>query len=423
MKIFYLIFCLFIRTNANRKPLLVVSFDGLRADKFDEFVSKNPKSAFSLFINNGVKAEYMEPVFPSSTYPNHMSLVTGLFPESHGVILNSLYDPKYDSIFTFTSPKNPYEIQWWNQSEPIWMTAKKQGIKTASMMWIGTDIITRTPDIYIPYDDSYPFIYRIDDVVNYISKLKVDLTFLYFEEPDAAGHIFGPESEEYRKKIIEMDRYFGLLIEKLSKANVYNDLNIIIVSDHGIAQTNIENNILLFDYVDEGKIDMNKTVEYETLLNIYPTPGNEEVVYESLKKIQNTQVYYKHEIPKEYHYSNNDRIAPIVLIVDEGYTVTMLPSPYLGNHGYSTSLPSMRAIFLAHGPSFKSNKTMKPFKSIDIYSLICDLSNIKCLANNGSIKAFKQILTNSSSVNSIKLYFSLSLISLFFTLKQHFVLS
>ena len=144
-----------------RAPLLVISFDGLQAGKFDEWLQKTPSSNFGKFINEGTKAEYMVPSFPAVSWPNHMTMVTGkqarkliktsaktaqltgfwikgLYPESHGIIGNVLYDPVYDVVVNFLNGDYFDDPRMWNMSEPVWLTAKKQVTMASPVCFLGS---------------------------------------------------------------------------------------------------------------------------------------------------------------------------------------------------------------------------------------------------------------------------------------------
>jgi ectonucleotide pyrophosphatase/phosphodiesterase family protein 5 len=184
-----------------RSPLLVISFDGLRASKLLEFIAKNPKSHFSQFREVASRAPFMRPSFPSATFPNHITLVTGLYPESHGVVGNTVYDPVYDEKLRLAGVQ---DVKWWNASEPIYFTARKQGLRTGSSFWVGNDAYPRTPDIFLTYkpNNFYSLYDRADEVVSWFGpKINLDFANMYFDEPDIAGHAYGPDSPEYEKKV------------------------------------------------------------------------------------------------------------------------------------------------------------------------------------------------------------------------------
>ena len=217
-----------------RNPLLLVSFDGFRSEKFEAFIAQNPKSSLARFAAESSRAQYMVPSFPSVTFSNHITLVTGLYPESHGIVHNTVYDPVFNKKLRLAGNTDP---KWWDMFDPIWNQAKKQGLRTASSFWVSNDVYPKTPDIFLSYNaDSANYTYdRVDDLVRWFEIFNLDFACMYFDQPDATGHAFGPDSEEYADKVAEMDKVFGYLINKLSSAGFLKKINIIVVSDHGMA--------------------------------------------------------------------------------------------------------------------------------------------------------------------------------------------
>jgi predicted AlkP superfamily pyrophosphatase or phosphodiesterase len=219
-------------------------------------------------IDQGVKVEHMNPSFPSVTYPNHFTLVTGLYTESHGIVDNVFYDPNYNETVHLLQDSKGKEARFWNATEPIWETAKKQGLKTASSFLPGSEVWLKNPDIFLPSSGLFSFESRCDELVNWFTKFQLDFATLYWNEPDMTGHYFGPDSKEYMDKIEQIDKSIGYLFEKLERANLLDQLNILIVSDHGMAS--MTDTLIIQDYVDMSLIDMSKTI-LEIVSHIWPS--------------------------------------------------------------------------------------------------------------------------------------------------------
>lgn len=237
-----------------RTPTLLISFDGYRADYLDKFLAENPESYLQkLFVEVGVKAEYMVPSFPSLTFPNHYTLVTGQYMENHGIVGNTFYDPKLKEKVNLIKDSKGNDVRFWNQSEPIWLSAKRQGLKTGSFFWTGSEVWGQHPDVFISYNPTIEFEARCDEVVNWFDKFSMDFVTLYFNEPDHTGHDKGANSKEYWQKIVAVDKLLGVLMTKLENRNKLLDkINIVVVSDHGMAD--VSNNIALkHDLIDTGK--------------------------------------------------------------------------------------------------------------------------------------------------------------------------
>ncbi|CAF0962147.1 unnamed protein product [Brachionus calyciflorus] len=373
-----------------RQSVLLISFDGLQSEKFEQFLSLNPNSNFSRIVNNGLKSEYMSPSNPTFTYSNHITLVTGLYPESHGLTNNVVFDPQLNEKVAFSATD---DVKQWKIPEPIWYTAKKQGLKTGSSFWIGDYIWPLQPNIFLRYNSRYDVFKRIDLLIDWYKKYNLDFACIYFDEPDATGHIYGPDSNEYMTKINYMDSVFGYLLKELEKKDILKRLNLIVVSDHGMSQLTNSQFIDINKYVNSNLIDFNKSF-FHVVSSIYPKSDDKlHELFEHMLNIPNVKVFLKSKIPKELNYKNNDRIGPIVVFSNEGFRLIEQNLSFVdyGGHGYLANLTSMRAIFIAQGPSFKKGK-MNSFENVNVYALMCQLLDIICHSNNGTIQIFEPFL-------------------------------
>ncbi|MGD8426224.1 MAG: ectonucleotide pyrophosphatase/phosphodiesterase [Balneolaceae bacterium] len=377
--------------------LLLISFDGFRHDYFDKVATPN----FDSFAATGVKAEGLIPVFPSKTFPNHYSIVTGLYPEHTGLVGNTMYDPQWDQWYHI-SDRSAVQNGKWYGGEPIWNTLEKQGIRTAPFFWVGSEAAIEDihPTFWKKYDESMPFRARIDTVVKWMSKPEgegVDFATLYFSEPDHMGHLYGPQSDSVKAAVKVADGLIGYLKEKLQKANLWDGTNIIIVSDHGMTELSGDKLIVLDHIINSEDV---KWVIRGPLTMIQPKKGKKEKVYQSLKSHEDHYRLYKREnIPTRYHLKENRRVADIIVVADLGYTILnekytgkFLKSLPAGTHGYDNNEMDMHGIFLAHGPDFKNGITVDPFQNIHIYDLLNDLMHTKPAPNDGSLDSVRVLL-------------------------------
>ncbi|XP_054636733.1 bis(5'-adenosyl)-triphosphatase enpp4 isoform X1 [Dunckerocampus dactyliophorus] len=363
-------------------PLLLVSFDGFRADYLQRF----PMPNLTLFYNHGVLVEHLTNVFTTKTFPNHYSLVTGLHAESHGIVASSMYDPI--SHKHFSNSKDP---MWWNEATPFWISVQKAGYKTAAAMWPGSDVSihNQTPTHFFPYNSHVTFQERLSNVTNWIlgSEKQEGVIFgaLYWEEPDHSGHLFGPENtEDMSQALKEVDDNVGLMISELKRTGLWGHINVLVTSDHGMAQCSTERLIRLDDCLHADNY---------TLVDLTPVaaliPNNKtEAVFALLDKCHpNMTAYLKEGIPDRLHYRHNERIQPIILIADEGWTIVQQGNalPRLGDHGYDNSLPSMHPFLAAAGPSFQSGFRVTSLQSVDVYPLMCHLLGVPPQPNNGTL--------------------------------------
>ncbi|XP_046561055.1 glycerophosphocholine cholinephosphodiesterase ENPP6-like [Haliotis rubra] len=381
-----------------KNKLLLVSMDGFRWDYLNN-ASSTPH--FHMFGDGGVRATYMNASFPTLTFPNHYTIVTGLWEESHGIVGNYMYDPVFNASFNLGTK----ETRWWNGGEPLWVTAKKQGLKAGTYFWPGSEAEIQgvRPDYWYPYTDNTPYKERIDTVVDWFKNQNIQLATLYYPEPDKTGHSFGPESQEVRDKVMYMDEILGYLVQKMKENDLENEVNVIVTSDHGMVEVdNINKVVDITDYVDMTKVD--RVPIYGPMMHILPVEGQDDAIIQSLAGVEHITVYKKEDVPERLHYQDNRRIMPIIIIADEGWQLTTnktrkAKSTLKATHGYDNALMSMKPIFLARGPNFKANLTSDPIQNVDIYPLVCKLLNIKPAPNNGSLARVNAFIQDTPPVS------------------------
>lgn len=388
----------------SRNPLLLVSLDGFQA----EYLLRNLTPSIQKLRDCGIHTPYMRAVYPTLTFPNHYTIVTGLYPESHGIVGNSMYDPHINASFSIGSHEK-YNPKWWG-GEPLWVTAKKQDRKTASFFWVGSEmnISGIQPDIWLPYNGSITYEERVDTVLRWLEmpeKERPEFITLYFDEPDHTGHGSGPKSEEVNAMLDRMDTIIRRLMDGLLKRNLDHCVNLIVLADHGMAETSCERQILLDKYL-HGTNDMliysgttgHINTKYKKSGHVVKENENvvtTEDVTASLKcKSPHLNVFSRHTIPARHHYTNSERIGNVVLDIEQSWLVypKKRSSCLKGNHGYDNIYKSMHALFLAHGPDFKQNLTVEAFENIELYNLMAELLGIQPAPNNGTPGALSHFL-------------------------------
>jgi len=360
--------------------VLLISFDGFRADYLDWYNTPN----FDMMTNGGFKTKGLKPVFVSKTFPNHYSIATGMYPENHGIISNKFYDKELKETYCLCDPAAVQDFKWYS-GEPIWVTAEKQGIKTASFYWVGSvaPVDGVLPGITKKYDESVSFQTRIDSVAKWFSlpeKERPQLILLYFHEPDATGHNFGPRSEETEQKIEEMDRVLGQIVEKMGETPVASQLNYIVVSDHGMVDIDSTRIIDLSEIPELDSLTQEGTGPYAFFYG--SASENYENIKNKIEPFPNFDTYLKDEILDRWHFKNNVRIKDMLLVADEGWSILNVKNPRpdwigLGTHGYDNQLWSMHGILLGSGPAFKRGYTRSTIENIHIYPLIAEILGLR----------------------------------------------
>ncbi|MEM1268600.1 MAG: ectonucleotide pyrophosphatase/phosphodiesterase [Bacteroidota bacterium] len=370
---------------------MLISIDGFRHDYLDLADTPN----FDRLARIGTGALPLKSVFPTKTFPNHYTLVTGLYPENHGIVGNTMYDPEMDARFSLGNRDAVRDSRWWG-GEPIWSTAEKQQVRAGTYFWPGTEteIAGVRPSIWEPYDGRIPNEERVETVLSWMD-LDADerpgFFTLYFSNVDDAGHARGPEAPETKRAIENVDRMIGLLIEGLERRGTLERTNILIVSDHGMASTSRDRVVFLDDYVDLEPLSV---LDQGALLTIWPNDVPVDVVYEALHEAHpRLTVYNRSTIPDSLRLSGSPRLAPILGIPDVGWSVgtrgqhARAPERYDGgNHGYAPWTPDMYAFFLGAGPAFNPVTDRPLLRNIDLYELMADLLEITPAPNDGSLK-------------------------------------
>jgi predicted AlkP superfamily pyrophosphatase or phosphodiesterase len=378
-----------------RPTVILISLDGFRSDYLEKYEPPNLRS----LAKDGVRAKWMIPSFPSKTFPNHYTIATGLYPQNNGIVENTVFDKSFNATFGMGNREEVQNGRWW-LGEPIWVTAEKQGQKTAPFFWPGSEaeISGTRPTYWKPYDGKTSNEARVDTILSWLDLPPGERpTFLtlYFSDVDSAGHDFSPDAAETRNAVLKVDHDLGRLIDGLKARGIFARVNMIIVSDHGMTTQDPKNTIILDELFDTKLAE--KVLWTAEIVSIFPTPGKEDAIYNTLKAKSPAQakVYRKAEMPARFHYSNSPRIAPLLVLPDEGWTLTTRAKSdeakakgrkngLRGGHGYDNELPSMRAIFLAHGPAFKKGAVIEPFENVQVYNVMARILGLAPAPNDGN---------------------------------------
>ncbi len=376
--------------------VLLVSLDGFRAD----YINRPAASRLRRLAASGVRAERMIPAFPSKTFPNHYTIVTGLFPEHHGIVANAMFDTVIGRKFAMADTAVTHDPRWWG-GEPLWNTVEKQGKKAASFFWVGSDIRINNmlPTWYRTYDGRVPNESRVQTVLEWLSlPAGAGPVFIsmYFSDVDDAGHRYGPDAPETDAAIAHVDSMIGTLLDGIASRGLRDRVNVIVVSDHGMTSLAADRVIYLDDYLDLSKVTI---VDGSPVGAFVPAAGYEAEAYARLRTAHpRMQVYRKGEVPARFRFNEHPRITPLIAIADEGWTITTRPAakrsgpPRGGAHGYDNTLQSMGALFVASGPDFKQGAVVPPFQNIHIYELLAGLLKVMPAPNDGSPDSTRALL-------------------------------
>ena len=380
----------------SQPPVVVlISIDAFRWD----FIDRPGAAGIRELARVGVRARAMEPTFPTKTFPNHYTLVTGLWAEHHGIVGNTMEDEKLGR-FTISDSVAVSTSGWWG-GEPIWVTAEKQGRRAAAMFWPGSEaeIGGVRPSWWMRYDTRVPHDVRVRRVLDWL-RLPPDsapgFITLYFNIVDGAAHQFGVEAPATDSAIVRVDSAVTALWRGIQQAGLTNRVNLIIVSDHGMVNISRDRLIILDDWLEPGTYHV---VDLNPVALIRPAPGQEATVLERLRRAPHLAVYTRNEVPARWHFRDHPRITSIVAAADEGWTITtrevMQRNPNVGAggmHGYDNALQSMQATFIAVGPAFAQGKVVERVRNVDVYALMTHVLGLRPAPNDGSLDSIRAVL-------------------------------
>lgn len=391
-----LVSCQTPRRVADAGPLILISIDGFRWD----YLGKYEAPVLQKLARAGVHARRMNASFPSKTFPNHYTLVTGLRPGRHGIVANSFHDVATGDNFSMART----ETRWWEGGEPVWITAEKQGVRSACYFWPGSEaeLQGRRPAYFRPFDKKMTAAARTDGLLAWLALPPAErpkLFTLYFDLVDDAGHDFGPEAPETAAAVRSADAAVGRLLEGLTRLGLRETANLVIVSDHGMAELSPERVVFLDDLLDLSQVSIEAIGTYA---GVRPKPGVDRAALIAgirAKAPKQVQVYAREEMPARFHYNSGERIPPILLLADTGWSLEqktgwpMLKARYKhGNHGWDPAAPEMGALFIAQGPAFRSGLQLATVENVDVYRLLCAVLGLRPAANDGSDALVRQVL-------------------------------
>jgi predicted AlkP superfamily pyrophosphatase or phosphodiesterase len=374
-------------------PVILVGVDGFRPDYLDRGVTPT----LSKLAAEGVRAQGMRPSFPSLTFPNHYTLVTGMRPDHHGIVNNYMTDPGHPGVvFTLGDRAVNTQPHWWNDAAPLWVSAEKQGVRTATMFWPGSEVEIRgvRPRDWVVFDQAMPSAARVDRVLSWLDRPPAErprFITLYFDIVDTAGHNFGPDTPELNASVQEVDAAMGKLVAGLAARGLA-QVNIIVVADHGMAPVSVDKT------VDLDAVVAPALVRYVwaagPLAGVEPAAGQGvETLAPLLGRHGHAECWKREAMPVRFHFGAHRRVPSVICLADTGWTLVSAGSPRRypirgGAHGYDPADPLMAALFIAHGPAFRAGATLPVFDNVNVYPLLARLTGVTPEPNDGDVAVF-----------------------------------
>lgn len=381
------------QTATSPHSVLMVSIDGFRPD----YLGKGNTPNLDRIASQGVRAEWMNPSFPTLTFPNHYTLVTGLRPDHHGIVHNTMNDKELGP-FSLGNREAVSNVKWW-LGEPIWAAAEKAGMATASMFWPGSEAIH--PKRWNVWDEKVTYETRVDTVVGWMKEplsSRPRFATLYFDLVDHEAHSSGPFSDETIAEIKRVDSSIGDLFAKMRANGSLAYTDVIIVSDHGMAPVPPANGVVIDDMVSR---EWAKAITLGQVVTFAPVAGFESQARSKLLgKHDHYECWDKGSLPARFHYGTSPRIPAIVCLMETGWDAVtrdtmakrVAGGVTRGSHGFDPASPEMHATFIAVGPNFRSGAVIPAFDNVDMYPLLRQLLGLPAEKRDGSIDALRGAL-------------------------------
>jgi alkaline phosphatase D len=381
--------------------VVLVSLDGFRYDYAERYGAKN----LLAMARRGASApEGMIPAFPSLTFPNHYTIVTGLYPEHHGIVANSFYDPDRKERYSYTDPKSSADGSWYGGT-PLWVLAEKQGMRAASFFWPGSqaEVQGKRPSYYLAYDDKFPDEKRVEQVLAWLHlppEMRPHFIMLYYANTDHAGHTYGPDAPETAEAVRHVDEMIGKLSNGVAASGLPVDL--IVLADHGM-ETLQGGWVILDKWADLSQFETSGPLLYAK------SEADAEKAYHSLLGAlqgpdDKFKVYRRSNVPAYLHFNLNPREGDPVVLPTGPYSIVAhdpnsnggTRTPPRGGHGYDPrQMPSMKAIFIATGPDIRAGVAVAPFENVNVYPLIAKILGLQIGPVDGKLGVLREILKKS----------------------------
>ncbi len=362
------------------KPyVILISFDGMKP----EYLQRIELPNFQRVMQRGVRSVGMIPTFPSKTFPNHYSIVTGMRAESHGLVGNRFWDDARNEAYSMSDTLKVWDGSWY-RGEPIWVTAEKQGMKAASFFWVASEAVIGgvRPSYWKKYNGRIANSSRVDTVLTWLAApgpARPHMITMYFSDVDGAGHDHGPLSLQVDTAAKKVDAALGQLMDGIERMPLRDSVYFVLVSDHGMSESHPRWSVGLDTLIDLNDV---RVGEAGALANLYVQGGRVQaaVLRDSInRRMRHGRAYLRGEIPAHLHYNKDPRAGDIVVVMDDHFQIGRVNRPPRegGAHGWDPTYPSMHAIFVASGPKIPAGKVIPTFENIEIYPWLTEILGLR----------------------------------------------
>lgn len=371
-----------------RPFVVLVSFDGFRHDYAERWAAPT----FARVAREGARAEALVPAFPTKTFPNHYTLVTGMYPGHHGLVGNELFDPRWDAWYAMRDSMAVRDARWYG-GEPLWVTAERQGVRAASFFWPGSEAAIGgvRPTYWKRFDDRFPNAARVDTVLSWLSRPageRPHFITLYFSDVDHAGHDAGPDAPETAAAVARVDSLLARLIDGVQALPVGDRVNVVVVSDHGMTAVRpAENTLYLDEILALDGVDVVASGNYAQFFFRGDTARREAVRATLLERLPQARVYRTAEIPERFHLAQSPRAGDLLVVMEAPWEVRRRRrsgggemaggSGVRGSHGYDPANPDMHGILYGWGPAFRPGGRVGRVENVHVYPLVAQILGLR----------------------------------------------
>lgn len=366
-----------------QRVTILISIDSFHPD----YLTRGITPALSALAARGASAP-MKPSFPTKTFPNHYTLVTGLRPDHHGIVSNNMIDPRRPAVrFSLGDARQALDPFWWDEAEPLWVTAERAGVRTATMFWPGSEVAIDglRPSDWNRFDENVSDRQRVESVLDWMRRppeIRPRFVALYFDIVDTQGHRFGPDSAELNAAVAEVDSQIGYLMDGLAALDRQAD--ILVVSDHGMRAVDAARTIDLDQLIDPKSYLL---IDRGPFAAIEPAAATDRRVHDALLAPHDHMTcWQKDDIPARFAYGSNPRVAEILCLAEPGWSILQGAAPEEmsgGTHGWDNEDPQMQALFIAAGPRISTTTPVRNLDNVDVYALLAALVGVAPQPNDG----------------------------------------
>ena len=379
-------------------PLLLISIDGFRHD----YLERADTPALDRLVEGGLHAGRLVHIFPTKTFPGHYTLVTGLYAENHGVVANSMWDPRREASFSL-GDRDAVGDGFWYGGEPLWVTAEEQGLTAATYFWPGSEarIAGDRPTYWRPYRGETPHDERIDQVLAWLDlpdRERPDFLTLYFSSVDSTGHRYGPDAPEVIDEVERVDADLGRLLDGLEQRGRLGAMHLIVVSDHGMQAVSPERTIMLGDYLPLDRVHVS---DWGPNAMIWAGDMDADAILAALEDLPHARAWPRSDIPEHLHFRDHPRVPDVLVSAEPGWMISNKAYlagndryPLRGMHGWAPEVETMHGLFIAHGPAFPTGSRTDRVESVNVYELMCALLEIEPASNDGDRATWSGLLEN-----------------------------